>query len=148
MPLYTIRLSLKEWRDDRLYSSDFAWKEPTENEEGDNVDRISSLPDEMLLQLLPHLYSMADVVNLVKVSKRFSRSLSGEVYRESWRINWLPLFVGAQLGSIKMLERCLEVNAPVDQEWHDGSICWDMKMYRSCRPIHVAIQNRQVEAVK
>lgn len=47
-----------------------------------------------------------------------------------------------------MLERCLEVHAPVDQEWYDGSICWDMKILRSGRPIHVAIKNRQVEAVK
>lgn len=148
MLLYTIKLSPKEWRDDRLYSSDFAWEEPTKNEEGDNVDRISSLPDQMLVYLLPHLHSMADVVNLVKVSKRFYRSLSGEVYRESWRINWLPLFLGAQSGSIKMLERCLEVNAPLDQEWYDTSICWDMKIPRFCRPIHLAIKNRQVEAVK
>ncbi|KAH6998769.1 hypothetical protein BKA56DRAFT_684612 [Ilyonectria sp. MPI-CAGE-AT-0026] len=102
----------------------------------------------MLLYLLPHLHSMADVVNLVKVLKRFCRSLSGEVYRESWRINWLPLFLGAQLGSIKMLEWCLEVNAPLDQRWHDSSICWDMKIPRFCRPIHTAIKNRQVEAVK
>lgn len=148
MSLYTIQLSPKEWRGDRRGSSDFAWEKPTENEEGDNVDRISSLPDEMLLHLLPHLHSMTDVRNLVNVSKRFSRSLSGQVYKESSRINWLPLFLGARSGSIEMLERCKKAQVPLDQEWFDGSICWDMKIYRFCRPIHVAIKNRQVEAVK
>ncbi|KAH7002390.1 hypothetical protein EDB80DRAFT_685557 [Ilyonectria destructans] len=83
-----------------------------------------------------------------------------ELYLEFGRkFDWLPLFVGAMRGDIKLLERCLDLGSPIDQvctsdqvrytiyEWNSDMIdCWNF-VYMFHRPIHMAITHRQLDTV-
>lgn len=91
------------------------------------MDQISLVPNEILLIILEHLDSARDIKNLANASRRFHRALGVELYLVCGRrFNWLPLFIGAERGDIRLLEYCLQLEAPVDTLW----ICDGYPTYR------------------
>lgn len=97
------------------------------------MDQISLVPNEILLIVLEHLDSVRDIKNLASASRRFHRALGVELYLVCGRrFNWLPLFIGAKRGDIRLLEYCLQLNAPADTLYsRDG--------YPTYRPLLEAI---------
>ncbi|KAH6962080.1 hypothetical protein BKA56DRAFT_679618 [Ilyonectria sp. MPI-CAGE-AT-0026] len=115
----------------------------------DKVDRLSILPAELHLSIFSYLDSIDDMRNIANTSRRLNLSLDKQLYKESGRrINWLPLFIGAQKGDIKLLERCEKAGAPMDKTWQLTHTYLDVDFSQHCRPIHVAIEYRRVAAVK
>ncbi|KAH6987096.1 hypothetical protein EDB80DRAFT_898359 [Ilyonectria destructans] len=115
----------------------------------DKVDRLSTLPTELHLRIFSYLDSIDDMRNLANTSRWFYILFDEELYKESGRrINWLPLFIGAQKGDIKLLERCEHAGAPMDTTWQLTHTYLDVDFSQHCRPIHVAIEHRKVAAVK
>lgn len=125
------------------------------------VDRLSQLPNEILLMILSHLPSMSDFRSVANLSWRFTRRFGPELYLEFGRkFDWLPLFVGAMRGDINLLERCLKLDAPIDQIATSDRICqtsvgwfydptdWWEFVYVFNRPIHTAIEHRQLGTVR
>lgn len=107
------------------------------------------MPTEILLRFYSHLDSIDNMRNLVNTSRRLNFSLDNELYKESGRrINWLPLFIGAQKGDIKLLERCERAGAPLDTTWQLTHTYPDVNFSKFCRPIHLAVEYRKPVVVK
>jgi len=80
-------------------------------------DRLSILPDKLLLQIFSHFVEFAHCLNLIKRSKRFYNSLLPELYKQTGRIHgWYPLYAAARTGNVAALERCYEFSAPLDSD--------------------------------
>lgn len=112
------------------------------------MDRLSTLPTELHLSIFSYLDSMDDMRNLANTSRLFYILFDEELYKESGRrFSWLPLFIGAQKGDIKLLERCQQAGAPLDTTWQLTNTYVDIDFSQHCRPIHVAVQYRKLVAV-
>lgn len=125
------------------------------------MDRLSEMPNEILLMILSHVPSMSDFRRVANLSRRFHNRFGQELYLEFGRkFDWLPLFVGAMRGDIKLLERCLGHGAPIDQVCTSDQVCyttpfstsdkidcWNL-VYPFHRPIHMAITHRQLDTVR
>lgn len=125
------------------------------------MDRLSQMPNEILLMILSHVPSMSDFRRVANLSRGLNNTLGRELYLEfGRRFDWLPLFVGAMRGDIKLLERCLDYGAPIDQVCTSDQVCqitlfstsdkidcWNL-VYQFHRPIHTAIAHRQLDTVR
>lgn len=112
------------------------------------LNRFYDLPIELLLSLIPHLHSLRDIKNLASVSRVFHHIFGQELYKECHRrLDYLPLFIGAMEGDIKLLGYFLKYGQQIDPIWTDKKIPHPMFVYPNHRPIHVAIEHGQVDTV-
>ncbi|KAM5386953.1 hypothetical protein ACJZ2D_000246 [Fusarium nematophilum] len=117
------------------------------------LDRLSSLPDEILLRTFCYLSPIKGGLSLILTSRRFHRTLLIELYREAGRqLGWLPLFFAAKTGNMATLELCREVKAPVDCQWVGDP--WlsrqqplGLPVIKGSRPLRAAVEALQHEAV-
>lgn len=110
-------------------------------EESVPQDRLSSLPNEILLAISSHLPTWIDSLNFSKASKRYHDPLLCQLYKES---DWYPFYIAVQSGNIATLDRCHEFGVPVDRPFelmrYDG--------YDGTRPLIFAIRHYQPAVVE
>ncbi|KAM5347767.1 hypothetical protein ACJ41O_007591 [Fusarium nematophilum] len=115
-----------------------------------NQDRLSALPDEILLMILSRIHPTKDGLGLVVASKKLYSILILDLYRLTGeQLNWRPLFLGARYGNLNTLERCLEAGAPLNcpQPEHESTE-QNVWIPKGSRAIHCALMHHQLEAVK
>lgn len=112
------------------------------------MDRISLLPNEILVKIFQHIDSVWEMRDFVNVSWRFHQTFNVELYLTCGRLfNWLPLFVGAQRGDIRLLKVCLGLKAPLDTTWQGDQMWSHVSIYPFYRPLVTAVEYGQVSAV-
>lgn len=104
-------------------------------------DRLPGLPNEILLEIFPHMLTWIDSLNLSKASRRYYKPLLWQLYKES---DWYSLYIAVRTGNIATLDRCHEFGAPLDSplkhmEWEH---------YPGTQPLTLAIRNYQPDAVE
>lgn len=112
------------------------------------MDRISLLPNEILLNILRHINLISDIRAFANISRRFHQALNVELYLRCGRLhNWLPLFVGAQRGDIRLLEVCFDLGAPLNTIWQGDQMWSHVSIYPFHQPLVTAVEYGQVSAV-
>lgn len=88
-----------------------------------SMNRLYDLPIDVLVSLPPYLHSFQDIKILASVSRVFHNIFGRELYKECRRrLDFLPLFICAMYGDIKLLRYFLKYDQPMDAIWTDKEI--------------------------
>ncbi|KAH7159562.1 hypothetical protein B0J13DRAFT_616375 [Dactylonectria estremocensis] len=110
---------------------------------------LSAMPAMILRSIFTKLDSINTMRNMASVSCRLNKELRDELYAEcGWWLNWLPLFLAAQSGDIRLIHRCMELGAPVNALWAYRSAKGNRFMAVFAFPLDAAIEHNQVGAVR
>ncbi|KAH8891444.1 hypothetical protein GQ53DRAFT_806444 [Thozetella sp. PMI_491] len=82
-----------------------------------NMDRFSSLPAELIIQIYSYLIRYSSRVSLIKTCRRFYTLLEDELYKHSGEVKWLPVHFGARTNNVGMIKRCFELGAPLNNRF-------------------------------
>ncbi|KAM0326383.1 hypothetical protein ACHAPQ_007781 [Fusarium lateritium] len=105
---------------------------------------LETLPAEILLNIVPYLL-FSHTSALARTSKTLYAIFNHELYKQCKHINWHPLF---STTNTQTLQRCLEVNAPIDFHWPDGIDSGTLYLAPGWRPLRQAIDEYRVDVVK
>ncbi|RSL48994.1 hypothetical protein CEP54_012646 [Fusarium duplospermum] len=117
-----------------------------------NPDRLSTLPQEMLLEIFHVLPTFKDKGCFVLTSKYLHQISNKYLYRSTGEtLSWLPVFLAARQGDIAQLNKCKEAGAPANISWndqHSSRACVSPDIRHGGSPLEEAIMNLQVRTVK
>ncbi|WAO93509.1 Hypothetical protein NCS54_01105900 [Fusarium falciforme] len=117
-----------------------------------NPDRLSILPQEILLEIFSVLPAFRDKGCFVLTSRYLHQIFDKYLYESAGAtLSWLPVFLAARQGNIANLEKCEEFNAPANISWnrkHSSKACVDPEIRHGASPLDEAIMNLQVRVVE
>lgn len=135
-----------------LVSGSVAASEAAPASEPRNPDRLTTLPQEMILEIAKRVLVFNDKLSLLLTSRYLHQILHEDMYKSGCKtLNWRPLFFAARKGDMAKLNRCKELGAPANVYWdckHDFDNSIRLAIQHGASPLEEAIMNGRVGAVK
>lgn len=117
-----------------------------------NPNRLTTLPQEMLLEIYHLLPTLTDKSHFTLTCKYLHQMFNEDLYKSACKLpNWLPVFLAARQGSTAALNKFKKLGAPVNIFWnrkHDSENWVSPAIQHGASPLEEAITNVQPGAVK